>query len=89
MSTLLFLFEVAGFCLVAHWAFVNEQPGAKNGFEGLLRMVEPAKATVAAVKSRLPGWRKSVQEPMAQRGRAPSARSLGSESAPRWRKKPG
>jgi|GEM_PF-3898837 len=86
MSTLLFLFEVAGFCLVAHWAFVNEQPGAKRGFEGLLRMVEPAKAAVAAVKARSPSWRKSVRQPAAQRAGRAAAKPLDAEAAPRWRR---
>jgi hypothetical protein len=86
MSTLLFLFEVAGFCLVAHWAFMNERPGAKRGFEGVLGMVEPTKAAVAAVKARSPSWRKSVRQPAAQRARPAAAKPLDAEAAPNWKR---
>lgn len=54
MSGLLFLFAVAGFVLIAYWAYRNDAMGLRECGSGLLAM----RATDAKAKP-LPKWKKA------------------------------
>jgi hypothetical protein len=54
MSGLLFLFSVAGFVLIAYWAFRNDAMGLQECGSGLLAM-----RTLAPKSKPLPKWRKA------------------------------
>ncbi|MGZ5921463.1 MAG: hypothetical protein ACXWLJ_00580 [Rhizomicrobium sp.] len=54
MSGLLFLFTVAGFVLIAYWAYRNDAMGLQECGSGLLAM-----SAVAAKAKPLPKWKKT------------------------------
>ena len=54
MSGLLFLFSVAGFVLIAYWAYRNDAMGLQECGSGLLAM-----SAVAAKAKPLPKWKKA------------------------------
>jgi hypothetical protein len=81
VSSLLFLFQLSGFVLLVHWAYINDQARPSDAGKGFLRMrgagvgapVEPSKAA--------PGWRRA-----AARGVKAAPTAKPAHAAPAWRR---
>jgi hypothetical protein len=77
MSGLLFLFTVAGFVLIAYWAYRNDAMGLQESGSGLLAM------SMAAAKPKpLPKWKKSGPAEI----EAPRRSKAAGNAKPGWKR---
>jgi len=79
MSGLLFLIAVAGFVLIAYWAYRNDVAGLSEHGTGLLAM----RATNAPKPKAGPKWKKEPR-PAAELSRRLAGPKAGGEKKPRW-----
>jgi hypothetical protein len=79
MSSLLFLIAVAGFVLIAYWAYRNDVAGLGEHGTGLLAM----RATNAPKTKAGPKWKKEAR-PAADIARRLGAPKASDDKKPRW-----
>jgi hypothetical protein len=79
MSGLLFLFSVAGFVLIAYWAFRNDAMGLNENGSGLLAM----RASSASKPKSMPKWKKEPQAVIESSRRLGRMKAVG-EKKPLW-----
>lgn len=63
MSSILFLFEIIAFVIVAYWAYDNDKAGVDSGGKGLLKMRTLASRVSAAAAKNTPKWKRTLAEP--------------------------
>jgi hypothetical protein len=81
VSSLLFLFQLSGFILLVHWAYINDQARPSDAAIGFLQMRGASAENPVERHKAAPGWRRA-----AARARNAARPAKPARSAPAWRR---